>query len=307
MRVRVPTIMKAGFIGLGGMGKPVARCILRAGYDLTVTDLREEPVQELAAEGANTAESVEAAADGADIVLASLNTNRASAEVGARVLSTAKAGAVYVDLSTITPSVIQRIAEEGENKGIHVVDAPVSGSIQQREEGKLAVMAGGTAEAFLKARPVLQTFGGAIHHVGPSGAGATIKLINNLTMATNAIAAMEALVLGIKAGLDPEVVRDVIGASSGNSGVFRMLSERVFSETSVPEESGPRQGMRLVVKDTQLAVDFAREMSVPLFGGGATAQAFVAAQARGLSDREWWALIEVYEELAGIRVRPPNL
>lgn len=126
-------------------------------------------------------------------------------------------------------------------------------------------------------------------------------------MATNAIAAMEALVLGIKAGLDPEVVRDVIGASSGNSGVFRMLSERVFSETSVPEESGPRQGMRLVVKDTQLAVDFAREMSVPLFGGGATAQAFVAAQARGLSDREWWALIEVYEELAGIRVRPPNL
>ena len=203
MRVRVPTIMKAGFIGLGGMGKPVARCILRAGYDLTVTDLREEPVQELAAEGANTAGSVKAAADGADIVLASLNTNRASAEVGAQVLSTAKAGAVYVDLSTITPSVIQRIAEEGEDKGIHVVDAPVSGSIQQREEGKLAVMAGGTVEAFMKARPVLQTFGEAIHHVGPSGAGATIKLINNLTMATNAIAAMEALVLGMKGGSRP--------------------------------------------------------------------------------------------------------
>ena len=299
--------MRVGFVGLGGMGKPVARCILRAGYDLSVTDLREEPVRDLAGEGARAAGSVEAVAEGADIVLASLNTNTASAEVGAQALAAVGPGAVYVDLSTITPSVIQRIAEEGGRKGIHVLDAPVSGSIAQREEGTLAVMAGGTQEAFAKALPVLETFGDAIHHVGPSGAGATIKLINNLTMATNAIAAMEALVLGIKAGLDPDVVRDVIGTSSGNSSVFRMLSERVFSETSVPEESGPRQGMRLVVKDTQLAVDFAREMSVPLFGGGATAQAFVAAQARGLSDREWWALIEVYEELAGVRVRPPNL
>ena len=135
--------MKAGFIGLGGMGRPIARNILRAGFDLVVTDVREEPVRELVAEGAGAVRSAAEAA-AADIVLASLPTNEASVEVGAEVVSAAKPGTVYADLSTITPAVIRRLADQGERRGVEVLDAPVSGGMQQREEGTLAVMVGGT-------------------------------------------------------------------------------------------------------------------------------------------------------------------
>ena len=298
--------MKAGFIGLGGMGRPIARNILRAGFDLIVTDVREEPVRELVAEGAGAVRSAAEAA-AADIVLASLPTNEASVEVGAEVVSAAKPGTVYADLSTITPAVIKRLADQGERRGVEVLDAPVSGGMRQREEGTLAVMVGGTAEAFAKARPVFEAFGGEIHHVGAVGAGATIKLINNLAMATSAVATMEALVLGVKAGLDPETVRRVVGASSGSSRVFEWLCGWILTRSSVPGPLGPHQGMRTIVKDTRLAAELADELEVPLLAGAAAVHAFADAEAKGLSDREWWGLIEVFEERAGVRVRPPGL
>ena len=289
------------------MGKPIAANILKAGFDLVVTDLRDGPVRDLVERGAGAADSPREVAAGADIVLASLPTNAASERVGAEVVSSVKAGGIYVDLSTITPAVIERIADQGREKGVEVLDAPVSGEIVKREEGTLAVMIGGDAATVARARPVFEAFGREIHHVGGVGAGAAMKLINNLTMATNMVAAMEALVLGVKAGLEPETVRTVIGASSGNSAMFRSMVDKLLSTSCEPDASGPRQGFRLVVKDTQLAAAFAEELSVPLLAGAATVQAFVAGNARGLADKEIWALIEVFEALAGVRVRPPGL
>ena len=303
--------MNVGMIGLGGMGKSIAECILNAGFELTVADLREKPVQELVNLGARAAGSPREVASAADIVVASLPSNEASEEValGADgVLAGAKSGDIYIDTSTISPRVITSIAERFARKGAEAMDAPVSGGMAQRKEGTLTVMVGGEPSTVARAMPVLEAFGGHIIRVGGVGAGAATKLINNLTMASNMVATMEALVLGVKSGLDLEKLRDVISASSGGSRVFDMMVENVLTRSSEPPAgSGALMGMATIIKDTKLASDLAKELSVPLFHGTTTAQAWAAGEARGWAEKEHWALMEYFEELAGVRVRPPNL
>lgn len=303
--------MKVGMIGLGGMGKPIAECVLRAGFELTVADLREEPVEALASLGAAAAGTPREVASASDLVLASLPSNEASERValGADgVLEGAKPGDVYIDTSTISPKVVTSIARRFSPRGVEVLDAPVSGGMRQRKEGALTVMVGGEASTVARATPVLEAFGGRIIHVGGVGTGAAAKLVNNLTMATNSVAAMEALALGVKAGLDVEKLRDVISTSSGASQSFDFLSELILTESAEPAPGAlASRSMRTVIKDVKLATDLAKELSVPLFHGSATAQAWTAGEARGMSEREYWGLMEYFEELAGVRVRPPGL
>ena len=303
--------MNVGMIGLGGMGKSIAECILDAGFKLTVADLRENPVRDLVKLGARSASTPREVASASDIVVASLPSNEASEQValGADgVLAGAKSGDIFIDTSTISPRVITSIAEQFSQKGAEAMDAPVSGGRVQRKEGTLTIMAGGEASTVARAMPVLEAFGGRIVHVGGVGAGATTKLINNLTMASNMVATMEALVLGVKSGLDLEKLRSVISESSGGSWVFDMMVENVMTRSSDPPAgSGAVMGMATIIKDTRLAADLAKELSVPLYHGTATEQAWRAGQARGWAEREHWALMEHFEELAGVRVRPPNL
>ena len=298
-------------IGLGGMGKSIAECILNAGFELTVADLRAKPVSDLVNLGARPASTPSEVASAADIVVASLPSNEASVEVALGtdgVLAGAKSGDIYIDTSTISPRVITSIAERFSQKGAEAMDAPVSGGRVQRKEGTLTVMAGGEASTVARAMPVLEAFGGRIVHVGGVGAGATTKLVNNLTMASNMVATMEALVLGHKAGLEIETLREVISASSGGSRVFDMMVENVMTRSSDPPAgTGAMMGMATIIKDTRLAADLAKELSVPLYHGTATEQAWRAGEARGWAEREHWALMEHFEELAGVRVRPPGL
>ena len=303
--------MNVGMIGLGGMGRPLAECILRAGFPLTVTDLREAPVRDLVDLGARAAGTPREVASAADIVLASLPSNEASEQVARGedgVLAGAKSGDIYIDTSTISPGVITSIAREFSHKGVDAMDAPVSGGMLQRKEGTLTVMVGGEASTVARAMPVIETFGGKIIHVGGVGAGAAVKLVNNLTMASNLVAAMEALVLGVKAGIDVETLRSVVSASSGSSRIFDILVEMVLTRSSEPAPGSiASTGMATIIKDTKLAVDLADELSVPLFHGSATAQAWLAGEARGLAEREFWGLMEHFEALAGVRVRPPDM
>ena len=300
--------MNVGMIGLGGMGRHVAECILNAGFTLTVADLRERPVQELVELGARSAGTAREVASASDIVVASLPSNEASEAVALGpdgVLAGAKSGDIYIDTSTISPRVITSIAREFSHKGVEVMDAPVSGGMAQRREGTLTVMAGGEDSTLARAMPVLEAFGGRIIHVGGVGAGATTKLVNNLTMASNMVATMEALVLGQKAGLDLETLRDVISVSSGGSRVFDMMAENVLTRSPEPPAGSiASQGMATIVKDTKLALELARDLSVPLYHGSATQQAWLAGEARGLAEKEHWALVEHFEELADVRVRP---
>ena len=303
--------MNVGMIGLGGMGKSLAECMLNAGFTLTVADLRPRPVQELATLGAKAARTAREVASASDIVVASLPSNEASQEVALGtdgVLAGAKSGDIYIDTSTISPRVITTIARAFSEKGAEAMDAPVSGGRVQRKEGTLTVMAGGEASTVARAMPVLEAFGGRIVHVGGVGAGATTKLVNNLTMASNMVATMEALVLGHKAGLDLEKLREVISASSGGSRIFDMMVENVMTRsTEPPAGSTAMMGMATIIKDTRLATDLAKELAVPLYHGTATEQTWRAGEARGWADREHWALMEHFEELAGVRVRPAGL
>ena len=303
--------MKVGFIGLGGMGKPIAVNIVKAGFEVTVNDLRERPVQQLVQYGARAASSARDVAAASDIVLASLASNQASEEVALGpdgALAGAKSGDIYIDTSTISPRVIRAIATQAAVRGVEVLDAPVSGNMARREEGSLAVMVGGDAATLARAMPVLETFGGRIFHAGPIGAGCTVKLVNNLTLASNNLAAIEALVLGVKAGLSAETLREVIPASSGASRAFDQMVKDVMTHSAVPPAgSMPHSGIHTMVKDTALASELARELSVPLLVGSVATQAYLACEARGLANHEVWAIAEIVEELAGIRVRPEGL
>ena len=303
--------MKVGFIGLGGMGKHLAINIVEAGFEVTVHDLRELPVQELVQHGARAAGSAREVAAASDIVVVCLASNEASEEVALGpdgALAGSKSGDIYIDTSTISPRVIRAIATQAAERGVEVLDAPVSGTIAQREEGSLTVMVGGDAGTLTKAMPVLEAFGSRIIHAGPIGAGTTVKLVNNLTLAANQIMAIEALVLGVKAGLSVETLRDVISTSSGQSKGFDVLVDAAMTLSPVPPAGNiSRTGLHTLIKDVTLATELARELSVPLLVGSVVTQAFLASEARGLADQEYWAVMEIFEELAGVRVRPADL
>ena len=282
-----------------------------AGHALTVHDIREQPINELVQYGAKAANSPKEVAAVSEIVISSLPSNESSIDVALSengVLSGAKEGDIYIDTSTISPSVIRQVATEGAKQGISVMDAPVSGGITQREEGSLTVMVGGAVETLEKARPILESFGGRIFHTGAVGTGTTVKLINNLTLATNQIAAMEAMTLGVKAGISISTLQEVISVSSGASSAFNGMTKDVMTERIIPPEGNkPTRGLHTLVKDTALASELARELSVPLLAGSVATQAYRSCEARGWSEHEHWAIMKIFEELAHIRVRPKDI
>ena len=300
--------MRVGFIGLGGIGKPMALNVVRAGFSTTVTDLREEPLRELEQAGAGVASHAREVAQGADIVLASLPSNEASLDValGADgVLAGARRGLIYVELSTISPDVVQSIADAAAVQGVDVLDAPVSGGLAQRRDGTLSIMVGGDHEVLERARPVLSAFGRRIFHAGAQGTGATVKLVNNLLAGINMVATMEALVLGVKAGLTVETLKEVVSASSGNSGIFQSLVDLVMEKSAEPAVGEvAHQGLHTICKDVQLAVDLAQRHAVPLPIGMPASQVFLSGLARGWADQEYWSIMQIFEEMSAVRVRP---
>ena len=303
--------MKVGFIGLGGIGKPMAINIAKSDFDLTVTDLREQPLKELEQHGARIAGSAREVAAASEIVLASLPSNEASEEVALGpdgVLSGAKSGDIYIELSTISPELVHTIARQAAEKGVTVLDAPVSGGLEQRREGTLSIMAGGDAKALAQAMPVLKAFGDKVFHAGDSGAGATVKLINNLLCGINMVAAMEALVLGVKAGLSVQTLKEVISASSGSSRGFEDMVDKITTRSPEPPPGQiANQGLHTIGIDVKLAVELAQNLSVPLLLGSSALQPFLAGLGNGWADKEHWVIMEIFEQMSGVRVRPPDL
>ena len=303
--------MKVGFIGLGGIGKPMAINIAKSGFDLTVTDLREQPLNELAHYGARVAASAKEVSEISDLVLASLPSDLVSEEVALGsngVLAGAKSGDIYVELSTISPGLVHTIAKKASDKGVAVLDAPVSGGLDQRLDGTLSIMVGGEAKTLSKAMPVFKTFGDKIFHAGGSGAGASVKLVNNMLAGINMVATMEALVLGVKAGLSVETLKEVIGASSGANKVFEGLVDKIYLHSAEPSHGQTaNQGLHTIGKDVRLANEMAQNLSVPLLLGSAALQPFLAGLANDWAHKEYWVIMELFEQMSGVRVRPPEL
>ncbi len=303
--------MKVGFIGLGGIGKPMAINIAKSEFELTVTDLREPPLRELEQYGARVMGSAREVATASDIVLASLPSNEASEQVAFGphgVLAGAKNGDIYIELSTISPDVVRNIARKAAEQGIDVLDAPVSGGLRQRREGQLSIMIGGDAGTVALARPVLEVFADKIFHVGETGTGATMKLVNNLLNGINMVATMEALVLGVKAGLSVEKMKEVISVSSGGSRAFDSMIDLIMTRSPEPPAGETaNMGLRTIGKDVRLAADLAGELGVPLLLGSSALQPFIAGFGHGWADKENWVIMELFEQLSGVRVRPPDL
>lgn len=294
--------MKVGFIGLGVMGKNMATNLVKKGYKLKVSDLNKAAVNELKEMGAEEGNSAAEVAAESDIVFTSLpNSQIVEAVVTGKggILEGAKEGMIFVDLSSITPKAIQNIAKKASAKGVKVLDAPVSGGLAGAQKGTLTIMVGGEEETFNKALPALNCIGTKVFHVGDIGAGDTIKLVNNLLLGANMVAVSEALALGVKAGLKPETMYDIISQSSGSSYALTAKYKNFIAKGNFK----PGFTIDLQYKDLQLAVTTAKDLKMPLLIGNMAQQMYEVARAKGLGTEDISAVLKVYEELGNIEVR----
>jgi 2-hydroxy-3-oxopropionate reductase len=290
-----------GFIGLGVMGKPMARNLLRAGYPLVVHNRSREPVHELAQAGASPADSPAQVARQSDLIITCLPDSPdvklvALGEEG--LIEEASEGDVYVDMSTIAPTVAVGVAEAMAERGVRCLDAPISGGDVGAQEGTLSIMVGGDANVFDAVRPILEVLGETIVHCGPNGAGQTVKACNQIQVALNLIGMAEALVLGQKAGVDPSVVVDVLSGGFAQSRVMDVRGPNVIRGIFEP-------GFRseLHYKDLNIVREAARAYGASLPAAALAHELFGAMQAQGWGSLDHSAVIRVIELLSAAEAR----
>jgi 2-hydroxy-3-oxopropionate reductase len=290
-----------GFIGLGIMGSPMARNLLKAGYSLTVYDIRPEAIAKLAEAGASAAVSCCDAAARSEIVITMLpdGPDVESAVLGAEgVLAGTRKGSLVIDMSSINPTVSQKIGAACSAKGVDFLDAPVSGGEPKAVDGTLAIMVGGSRKAFERALPILQKMGSAVILTGPVGAGNTTKLANQIMVACNIAAMGEALVLTTRAGLDPEVVFNAVKGGLAGSTVLNAKAPMVISRNFKP---GFR--IRLHEKDLRNALLAAESTKVSLPLTSLVQQMLIALINEGKGDLDHSAIVQFVERMAGVEVK----
>lgn len=292
--------MNIGFIGTGNIGNPMARNLIKAGHTLIVHDLREAASANLLELGASWAGSSAEVAARVAVVFTSLpgpvEVERVLTGPDG-ILAGARPGTVYFDLSTNAPSVARRLAAVAAARGVTYLDAPVSGGVSGAEQATLAVMVGGDREAFAAHRHLLEAIGANVFHLGDVGAGCTAKLVNNLIGLASRHIVNEALVAGVKAGIDARTLYEVMNVSSASAFVQGVpgLLERRFDD--------PTFTLALAAKDVGLAVGLGRELGVPMPVAAAAEQAMLAAVAAGFGAKGSSATLLAQEELAGVEVQ----
>jgi 2-hydroxy-3-oxopropionate reductase len=286
-----------GFIGLGLMGRPMAANLLRAGHALRVHNRSRGAVDELSRQGATAAGSPAEAAAGAEVVMTMLpDTPDVEAVVG-ELLDHAEPGTLLVDMSTISPVAAKAMAERAAERGLTMLDAPVSGGDVGAREGTLSIMVGGQREAVERARPLLEVLGSTVVHVGEPGSGQVVKACNQLVTGQVIEAVSEALVLGSKAGIDPEKLLDVLSAGLAANKVMEVRRQKFLEH-----DFSPSFRARLHAKDLAIVLETAREFGVAVPGTSLVAQMFSALLGQGRGDEDHSALVTVVEGLAGHRV-----
>jgi len=299
--VTVIEVKKVGFVGLGIMGKPMARNLLKAGFELIVHSRSRPPVDELVSEGATAADSPSACASGMDAIVTMLPDSPDSEAVilgDDGVLSGARAGATIIDMSSIAPATSQRIAAACEAKGVDALDAPVSGGEPGAIAGQLAIMVGGKQEAFDRCRPLFEAVGKSFVLCGGYGAGNTTKLANQIIVAANIEAVGEALVLVRKAGLDPNVVFEAIRGGLAGSNVLNAKAPMMIAGNFDP---GFR--IRLHQKDLNNALLTGKELGVPLPVTALVQQMIGALVVGGKGDRDHSAIATFIEDMAATKIQ----
>src|SRR5213594_1724940 len=290
--------VSVGFIGVGNMGNPMAANVLKQ-FPMTVFDANPKAMENLIQAGAKRAGSTREVVESSEIVFTSLpaspDVEKVYLEPGGLV-ERAKAGTILIDLSSVLPSTPRKIEPRARAKGVHFLEAPVSGGVSGARAATLAIMVGGDAAALERARPVLRAIGPNIFHVGPVGAGNTVKAINNMMASVNSCAMMEGLALGVKAGLDPMTVYEVVKASSGGSKALERIPKAI-----VPRDFDPGFKVALMNKDLETFNTVAKELHVPVSFSNVAQRYEQMALAAGLGEQDTSVLMTVIERIAAIQ------
>ncbi len=291
--------MQLGFVGTGTMGAPMASCLIDAGHQLKVYDIRAEAAAILCKRGAQWAPNPAAAASESEVVFTSLpgphEIESAVLDHATGVLAGLQAGSAYIDLTTNAPAVARRLAEACRERNVDMLDAPVSG----RPPG-MTVMVGGEEQVFARFRPLLAAMAGNIFYVGKAGSGCVAKLVTQYLGYTSFIAALEGMLIGAKAGIDLGVLAQIVPVSAGASRTFDNIPRSVL--TGAFTAGGT---LDIVAKDLHLACDLAREVGAPAHLGLLAHDVFHRAQAQGWGQQGFPVAARILEAMAGAELRAP--
>lgn len=289
-----------GFVGLGAMGGPMAQNLLAHGFALVVHDVDPAKAALWRGRGAVVAGSAADVSARADRTICMVETTAQAEDViaGERgIIHTARPGHTVICMSTIDPLAVRRLGERLAARGIALLDAPVSGGTERATSGELSIIVGGAAETVAACQDLFRAMGARVFHMGALGQGLAMKLVNNMLIQVNTVAVAEALVLGVKAGLDPRAIHDVVRVSTGNSWAFESSVPRILRRDFAPGGT-----VDIAFKDQELETAFAKQLGVPVLLANVTQQVYQMARAAGLNKEDGSAVIKVLEQLAGVRV-----
>jgi len=299
-------IEKVGFIGLGTMGAPMARNVLKARYPLAVYDVNSEAAEALAKEGAKACASCREVAACSDAIC-SIVPDSPEVEMVMLgpdgVLEGARAGSIIIEMSTIDPETTRKVAKEANKRSVRMIDAPVCRSSRHAEEGTLMILVGGAKEDFDECLPLLKTMGNTFHHCGDIGAGITMKLINNTMAQGIALAVCECLTLGVKAGLRLEQMVEICSGTA----VSNKMMEAVYPASAFRGNFQLGFALDWAHKDVGHALRMAARLKAPCPGAAIVHQLQNMARSQGKGRMDHSALLTVFEEMAGVKVRSDKI
>jgi 2-hydroxy-3-oxopropionate reductase len=294
-------MLTVGYIGLGLMGKSIARNIHKAGFPLVVHNRSQAVVEELVAEGATAAGSSAEVAAQVDVVFTNLpdTSDVEKVVLGEQgILAGGQTGLIWVDNSTIKPAAARSLARQMAARGMLSLDAPVSGGDIGARNGTLAIMVGGPVEALEKVRPILQAMGKAVTHVGEAGAGQVAKAANQIMVAAQMVAMGELLIFSQKAGVDPQKVVEAIKGGAAQCWTLDVKPVRLFTGNRMPGFKAYMQA-----KDLNIILETAREYGIPLPSAAVDAQLYNAMLQNGMGDLDNSAVVGILEGLAGVKLK----
>ncbi len=289
---------KVGFIGLGVMGKAMATHIARDGYPLTVFDIQKEPLAEMKKLGARVAGSAGEVGRESDTVIVMVRDYQQVKDVvflPGGVLSGMRQGTVLIITSTITPQDVIEVESAARERGVSVIDSPVSGGKAKADDASLSLMVGGDDAVVKENEGVLKAMGSNVFHVGEVGQGQAMKIVNQILVSANIASVAEAMVMAEKLGINLQTMYDVITRSAGTSEVLQMMGTSMLAK-----DFTPRATVDILVKDTGIIMDTARALDISLPVFSAVYQVYRMARARGLGPKDATSVLQLLEEFAGI-------
>jgi 3-hydroxyisobutyrate dehydrogenase/2-hydroxy-3-oxopropionate reductase len=293
--------MNIGFVGLGRMGRPMTENLLKKGFEVTVHNRSRGVVDELAQQGARAASSPREVVEASDVVLTALPTVETVEQVyfgEDGLIPAAREGQILIDCSTVSPNTTRRCYQAAREKGVGFLDGPMSGGPAGATSATLTFMIGGDDEVFQRARPVFEALGKNIHHVGPSGSGTVVKLVNQLLVGIHTSAASEALAFAVKAGATPQAVLEVIGSSFGASAMLNRNTPLI-----IQRDFDGKTSVNLILKDLGLIQEVGRQIGARMLMTSQAGEVFKEAQALGNGDKDMSATVLTLEQIMGIEVR----